>query len=176
MSTDTKKIIALSGSIRKDSSNSAILKYLAQQNTDRFEVFHWEQLEQLPFFHPDQTYNLPPIVKEFLGALEKADGVWICSPEYVFSIPGILKNALEWTVATTVFLEKPTLLITASSSGKNAHDSLSLVIKTLGARLENSTLLVSNVKTKVDSSGNLISEELRSDLKKIIEAFDQYFP
>ena len=71
----------------------------------------------------------------FRKSIEEADAVLICTPEYVFSLPGILKNALEWTVSTTVFSDKPTALLTASSSGEKAHESLLLVMKTLGLSL-----------------------------------------
>ncbi len=59
--------------------------------------------------------NPPEAVLAFRKQIAAADGVLICTPEYVFTLPGSLKNALEWCVSTTIFSQKPTGLITASA-------------------------------------------------------------
>ena len=62
--------------------------------------------------------------------IERADGVIICTPEYIFSIPSGLKNVIEWCVATTIFTDKPTGLITASANGLQGHEELKLIMRT----------------------------------------------
>ncbi|MCW3124402.1 MAG: putative NADPH-dependent reductase, partial [Bacteroidetes bacterium] len=72
------------------------------------------------------------------------------TPEYVFSLPGVLKNALEWTVSTRVWADKPVALITAAASGEKAHESLQLIMKTIEAKFdESTTLLIQGAKGKV---------------------------
>ena len=121
-----KKILAISGSIRKNSTNEFILKAIADLYRNELEVRVYNQIDQLPYFNPDLVKNeqsVPKTVKEFYQLIEEADGVLICTPEYVFSLPGALKNALEWTVSTTVFSYKPFAFIVASASGEKAFDS-----------------------------------------------------
>jgi len=96
----------------------------------------------------------------------------ICTPEYVFSIPGALKNALEWTVGTSDFDSKPVALITASSAGEKTHESLFLVLKTIGADLtENTALLVSGARTKVNSEGEISDAATLEAISLLIESF-----
>jgi chromate reductase, NAD(P)H dehydrogenase (quinone) len=132
MSTANKKnILALSGSVRKGSANEKILQHLAVAYADFIDLDVSFNLSVLPHFNPDLTDNIPEVVQEFITAVANADGVIICTPEYVFSIPAVLKNALEWTVATTVFSEKPCAIIVASSLGDKAFESMELIMKTL---------------------------------------------
>ncbi|MGN6647981.1 MAG: NADPH-dependent FMN reductase [Cytophaga sp.] len=132
MSTANKKnILALSGSVRKGSANERILQHLAAVYADCIDLNVSFDLSVLPHFNPDLAENLPVSVQEFISAVTNADGVIICTPEYVFSIPAVLKNALEWTVATTVFSGKPCAIIVASSLGDKAFESLDLIMKTL---------------------------------------------
>ena len=132
-------------------------------------------LADLPFFNQDITdENTPANVIALREAISKADGVLICTPEYVYSLPGVLKNALEWMASTTVFLDKPTALITASSSGEKAHESLLLVMKTLGVKTnEELCILISSVKSKLNPQGEVIDESLVSKLENLIANFQK---
>src|SRR5688500_10423432 len=110
-------LLAISGSTRKNSSNERMLRAIAAQYSGQLEVEIYTRIDELPHFNPDATTGtLPPAVQELLAKIEQADGVLICTPEYVFSLPGALKNALEWTVATTVFSYKPVAFIVAAAS------------------------------------------------------------
>ena len=80
------------------------------------------------------------------------------TPEYIFSIPGRLKNLLEWCVSTTVFSEKPVAVITASASGEKGHEELLLILKTLGAMADDKhQVLIKGIKGKFDGNGLLES-------------------
>ena len=169
-----KKIIALIGSTKTASLNLKIVEKFAKMTKNSLEITIFPIID-LPFFNPDvdNETDVPSIVTDFRQAIDTADGVLICTPEYVFSLPGILKNALEWTVSTIVFNEKPTALITASSVGEKAHESLSLVMQTIGAKVgEKSALLIQNVKTKVNMSGEFINADTLKAFKDLIEDFD----
>jgi chromate reductase, NAD(P)H dehydrogenase (quinone) len=142
--TDTtmkkKKILVLLGSTKADSVNQKVVDYFVEKTKAFFDVKIYP-LSILPYFNPDlETDLLPDSVRDFRQKIEQADGVLISTPEYVFSIPGILKNALEWTVSTIVFNEKPTAIITAASSGNAAHESIQLILKTIGANFDEKRL------------------------------------
>ena len=167
-----KHILAICGSTREKSANKDIINAIAKLGQEHLTITNFD-ISTLPYFNQDITDEIAPkIVIDFREAISKADGVIICTPEYVFSLPGVLKNAIEWTVATTVFSDKPTALITASSSGVKAHESLLLVMNTLGIKTnENMYLLISGVKSKLNTEGEVIDEELVYKLKNLITAF-----
>ena len=96
----------------------------------------------------------------------------ICKPEYVFSIPSGLKNAVEWCVSTTVFSDKPVGFITASASGEKGHEELQLIMKTLMARFTpETTLLIQGIKSKINQEGQITDNNTKSDIAKFINAF-----
>lgn len=170
-----KNILAICGSTRKQSANKDVISAITNMSQDTLEITIYDGLTDLPFFNQDiMDENAPANVIALREAISKADGVLICTPEYVFSLPGVLKNALEWMVSTTVFLDKPTALITASSSGEKAHESLILVMKTLGIKTnEELCLLISGVKSKLNSQGELINKALVSKLENLIANFQK---
>lgn len=99
----------------------------------------------------------------------------VSTPEYVFSIPGILKNALEWTVSTIVFNEKPTAIITAASSGNAAHESIQLILKTIGANLdENCAILIQSPKSKINNNGEFTDVKTIDLLANLILNFKEH--
>ncbi|WP_369410652.1 NADPH-dependent FMN reductase [Flavobacterium taihuense] len=89
-------MFAISGSTRSNSSNLKILKQIAELSKDLFEVNIFEGLAEIPHFNPDLNNENPPQqVTNFRNKIQEANGIIICTPEYVFSLPGSLKNALE---------------------------------------------------------------------------------
>ena len=172
MSMYRKKVFAICGSTREHSANLVILQYIAAVISNEFDVEIYEGLSALPHFNPDHDKETaPPIVEELRTKIKNADGVIICTPEYVFSLPGALKNAIEWCVSTTVFSEKPVALITASASGVKAHESLQMIMKTIYADVRQETqLLIQGAKGKV-KSGIIIDEQLQNQLKDLAGSF-----
>lgn len=170
-----KKILAICGSTRQVSANLQIIKAIETMAGNAWELSLYPHLTELPFFNQDVSDDdTPEAVHKFRKAVAEADGVLICTPEYVFSLPGILKNALEWCVSTTVFSDKPAMLITASSSGEKAHESLVLVMKTLGVKTSDELcLLISGVKSKLDAEGHITDETLQRQLETMVSAFGQ---
>lgn len=166
-----KKIFAISGSTRKGSSNEAILKFIAEKYKDSIELELFEGIETLPHFSPDLTDDeISASVHSFRERISHADGVIVCSPEYVFSLPGSLKNAIEWCVSTTVFSGKATAIIVASGLGEKAFESLDLVLSTMEATIaEGAKLLISGVKGKISSEGEIHHEETLLKIDRLIE-------
>ncbi|KAF2331549.1 NADPH-dependent FMN reductase [Flavobacterium nitrogenifigens] len=177
MTSSKIKILAISGSTRNNSSNFKILKYISNYLNPAFEVEIFEDLERLPHFNPDlDTDNPPQEITSFRNKIINADGIIICTPEYVFSLPGSLKNALEWCVSTTIFSNKKTGLITASASGEMGHEQLLLVMKTIEAKFDDTTqLLIQGVRGKVNAEGEIVSEETTKALQNFAENFKNQF-
>jgi NAD(P)H-dependent FMN reductase len=168
-----KKILAISGSLRARSTNLTIIENIAEMFSEKINVTIYEGLANLPHFNPDLEQSAPVAeVADFRRRIREADGVLICTPEYVFSIPGALKNALEWTVGTSDFAGVPVALITASSLGEKTHESLFLVLKTIEARIsEHTALLISGARTKVNSTGKLQDAPTIQAITLLIESF-----
>ncbi|MGV3640666.1 MAG: NADPH-dependent FMN reductase [Adhaeribacter sp.] len=167
-----KQVLAFSGSTRARSTNEQILHHIAGLYADKLEVRFFDPAT-LPFFQPEEAGERSPAsVVDFCRQIERADGVLICTPEYVFSLPGVLKNALEWTVATTVFTGKPTALITASAHGAKAHESLLLIMQTLQAKIgTEAALLIPGAKGKVNAQGEIVDFKTREGIIALIASF-----
>jgi len=168
-----KKVLAICGSTREYSANLSIIQYLADISSNEIEFEIYRQLASLPHFNPDHDKDkAPEIVEEFRDKIRNANGVLICTPEYVFSLPGALKNAIEWCVSTTVFSEKTVALITASASGVKAHESLQLIMKTIYADVREETqLLIQGAKGKVNAEGKITDAITAQQLKELAAAF-----
>lgn len=167
------KVFAICGSTRAQSANLSIIQYVAEIVSNEFEVEIYNDLASLPHFNPDlDTDSAPEIVEQLRNKIRNANGVLVCTPEYVFSLPGALKNAIEWCVSTTIFSEKPVALITASASGAKAHESLQLVMKTVGADMNEETqLLIQGAKGKIDSTGEITDAATAQQLKQLVASF-----
>src|SRR3954467_11449981 len=88
------QLVAISGSLKQSSANSALVRALAEQAPERVEI--WDELGDLPHFTPDDDGGAP--VASLRAAVTRADGVVIATPEYAGGMPGTLKNALDWLV------------------------------------------------------------------------------
>ncbi len=169
-----KNIVAIIGSASKDSSNLKLVQYIASIMSDDFSISIFNALSTLPHFNPEQTDTNTPTEITAIGKLiEEADGILICTPEYVFSIPSGLKNLIEWCVYTAVFSKKPMGLITASAQGEKCHEELQLIMRTVEADFtEDTCLLIQGIKGKIDLNGVLRSEELKTELHTFVEYFE----
>ena len=157
-------LLGISGSLRASSSNSKIIRSLAVLPPEiNYAVS--EIIGMLPHFNPDiDKENSPEIVKTWRSQIKNADGVIICTPEYAFGVPGVLKNALDWIVSSGEFVSKPVAVISASpmeTGGKFAHESILLTLQMLTASvIENGSLILPFINQKFDKEGNLIDEEV----------------
>lgn len=170
-----KKILAISGSTRKNSTNELILKAIARLYDKEMEIQIFNQLDELPYFNPDLVKDekaIPETVKRFYRMIENSDAVLICTPEYVFSLPGVLKNALEWTVSTTLFSYKPFAFIIASASGEKAFESLDLIMKTLLQMPveENCKLLIKGGRGKINEIGEIADKQTEIEIRSVVNS------
>lgn len=170
---EKKNIIGICGSASRNSVNLSILKLIAELENSNFNMEIIDDLTELPHFKTELTdKNVPEIIVEFRNRIANADGIIICTPEYVFSIPSGLKNMIEWCVSTTVFSDKPIGLITASASGINGHEELKLIMETVQTNFTaETTLLIQGVKGKVDKEGQITNENMEIELLKFVKSF-----
>ncbi|MDQ3109400.1 MAG: NAD(P)H-dependent oxidoreductase [Bacteroidota bacterium] len=173
--TDKIKIVAISGSTRKSSSNLNLIKAIADMASENFIVAIFERLSDLPHFNPDlDNENVPEQVIDFRRQLREADGILICTPEYAIGVPGTLKNAIDWTVSSMEFSKKPVALITASLSGEKAHSSLLGTLLIIEAQMTADTqLLISSVKTKVNQDSEIIDKETLNSVTRLIQSLTE---
>ena len=172
---ERKKILAICGSTRTESVNLHILQRIAEIYEQEMDISIFTAIDQLPHFNPDLDTDTPPqTVIDFRKKIAASDGILICTPEYVFSLPGSFKNAIEWLVSTTLLTDKPAALITASSSGQKAHEALNLVMRTVGVKLtEKSSLLISAPKTKLTADGQISDDNTREQICELMDSFTQ---
>ena len=114
------RIVGISGSARRDSHNTKLLRAAAEALPSGAELVEWEGLATLPIFDEDLEAERPAPVAELLETLSSADAIVIATPEYNHSIPGGLKNALDWASrphASNPLRDKPALVVGAEDQG-----------------------------------------------------------
>lgn len=128
-------ILAISGSGRSRSTNTAMLNAVAQIAQPAHKIRVFSGIAELPVFSPDaEDEPLPASVQAFVGMIRQSDGLIISSPEYVRAIPGGLKNAIDWLVSRDEIIGKPIALMHASHRGDDMLAQLRLVLSTVSDR------------------------------------------
>jgi chromate reductase len=129
------KLLAISGSLRRGSSNTALLEAaaaVAPADTD----FEFYDIGRLPHFNPDQEMGAIPAEAAALRArVGQVAGIVISTPEYAHGLPGSFKNALDWLVGSVEFPNKPVALLWTEGRGEHAQASLREILQTMSARL-----------------------------------------
>jgi chromate reductase len=127
--------LAISGSLRAASLNSALLRATARLAPPGISVQLFQGLGDLPLFNPDIEETDPLSVATLRNQIIAADALIIASPEYAHGITGVLKNALDWLVSSEAFINKPVALFNASPLSVHAHASLREVITVMSAHV-----------------------------------------
>ena len=170
-----KNILAIIGSASDNSSNLRLVEQIVKKTSKNFTWEIFDRLRLLPHFNPEQSVNnTPEIILEVREKINQADGILICTPEYVFSIPSGLKNLIEWCVSTTVFSRKPTALITASALGIKGHEELQLLMKTIEASFTDKTsLLIHGIKGKITLDGEISDKTTKEAVENLLVEFEK---
>jgi NAD(P)H-dependent FMN reductase len=162
-------VLAIPGSLRANSSSNLILKAIISMAPADMQLEVYSGVGDLPHFNDPE--NVPESVHNLRTKIRNADTVLIVTPEYAFGVPGSLKNALDWTVSSGEFVDKPVGLITASSQGEHGHAALLLILKAISANvIADATRLISFVRARLDSSGSIKDSSLSADLLEAITA------
>lgn len=128
------ELLAISGSLRRASYNTALLKALQQLAPAALSI-HIFPLDGLPLFNPDLEVEPIAEVSEFKMRLGKADGLIIASPEYAHGISGVLKNALDWLVSGEEFVQLPVAIFNTSPRASHAQAALREVVSTMSGNI-----------------------------------------
>jgi chromate reductase len=167
------KILAISGSLRAVSSNTAVLRAAARLAPDGVEIVLFDGLAGLPFFNPDlEGDRLPYSVAAFRGLVGEVDGILISSPEYARGVAGVLKNALDWLVASFEFPNKPVALINTSPRATHALATLTLTLETMSAQLVSDAFVtLPLLGTRSDEAAIVADDVLAAPLREAIARF-----
>jgi chromate reductase, NAD(P)H dehydrogenase (quinone) len=170
------RILGISGSLRRDSHNTNLLRAAAEAAGPEVELELYDGLKTVPPYDEDDDVDPRPESVELLNAvISGADAVLFSTPEYNASIPGQLKNAIDWVsrpIATNALRNKPVAVVGASTGGFGAvwaQAELRKVLATLGARVLDIELPVPRAHTRFDEGG-LTDEEIRTALAEALEA------
>jgi chromate reductase len=169
------RLLAISGSLRRSSHNTMLLRAAGRLLAPEHELIFWDGLRDVPPYDEDVDAGAAPAsVAALREAIAEADAVLISTPEYNSSIPGALKNALDWAsrpMATNVFRNKPVAVI-GSSAGMFgavwAQAELRKVLAAMGARVAEVEITVGHAADKFDDDGNLLDENVRAELADAI--------
>jgi NAD(P)H-dependent FMN reductase len=128
------KILAISGSARRDSTNTALLRAVAAAAPEGVKIAVFDRVGRLPVFSPDLDGDPPAELRAYIGLVEASAGVIVSSPEYVRALPGGMKNAIDWLVSRDTLVGKPMALLHASHRGDDMLESLRNVLATVSNR------------------------------------------
>jgi NAD(P)H-dependent FMN reductase len=166
------RILAISGSLRAVSSNTALLRAAAALAPAGVEITLYGGLGDLPHFNPDLEESEPPPVSDLRAQVRRADGLLISSPEYAHGVPGVLKNALDWLVGGEEFVYKPVALLNASPRATHAQASLAETITTMSGHLvDEASIDVPLLGKNLDEGGIVAHPEISGALSAAIGAF-----
>ena len=172
------KILAISGSLRAASINTALLRAVARLAPNSVSVVLCKGLGEIPLFNPDIEATDPPSVASLRTQINNADALIIASPEYAHGITGVMKNALDWMVGCEAFVYKPIALFNASPRAVHAQASLKEIVTMMSARvIEGASITIPILGSNLDEEGIMadpdISLTLRFALDELCNAVDE---
>ena len=167
------KILAISGSLRSGSSNTAALRAAARLAPAGVDVVLFDGIDGLPFFNPDLDGDeVPAPVARFRALIGDADGLLISSPEYARGVAGVMKNALDWLVASFEFPGKPVALINTSPRATHALAALRLTLETMSARIVDEACVTLPLLGTASGEDDIVrSDELAELLRGAVARF-----
>jgi chromate reductase len=172
------KILGIPGSLRKGSFNRGLIRAAQQLAPDGVKIELYD-LGEIPVYNGDvEAQGIPGPVQDFADKIRAADALLIATPEYNYSIPGVLKNAIDWASRPTVknpLKHKPVALMGASGGMFGTARSQLAMRQVLSSAIEAYTmvkpeLLIAQAGQKFDSDGNLTDDDIRERLAALIEA------
>jgi len=170
-------VLAISGSLRRGSHNTGLLRVLQEEAPEGVEVTIWDGLKAIPPYDADDDLVPgPEPVEAFRSLVREADAVVFATPEYNSSIPGALKNALDWAsrpLATNAFRNKPVAVIASSAGAFGAvwaAAELRKILGAMGARVAGVELAVGHAAEKFDEDGRLVDDAVRAGLLDALDA------
>lgn len=159
-------ILGISGSLRKASINSALLRAAKRLAPSEVELVIFGGVGDLPLFNPDLETSLPAQVVAFHAAIAEADALLFASPEYAHGVSGAIKNALDWLVSFEPFVGKPVAVLNASPRAHHADSALRETLKTMSAVIvEPASVSIQLLGTKIGEAGMIEDPLVSSAIK-----------
>jgi chromate reductase len=171
------KILGISGSLRSQSHNTNLLRAAAELLPPGVEFELWDGLKAVPPYDQDDDVEpAPEPVEAIRSAIAGADAVLFATPEYNSSVPGVLKNALDWVsrpLKTNALRNKPVAVVGASTGAFGAvwsQAELRKVLAAIGARVVEGDVAVGHAPSRFDESGRLTDDQAREQLAEVLLA------
>jgi chromate reductase, NAD(P)H dehydrogenase (quinone) len=171
------KIVAIVGSNRKESFNKKLTLFIQKRYKDQVEI-ELLPIEKLPMYNQDDELTPPSIVTEIKTKILQSDGILIATPEYNHSIPGFLKNALDWfSRVDKVMVKKPVMIVGATPGvlgTVRAQVHLRQILNSPGIgalTLPGNEVFIGNINEKLDASGELTHEPTTQFLDSVMNNF-----
>jgi chromate reductase len=175
-------VLTICGSLRKGSLNRSIVRALPALGPSTLKFAEAPSFSSFPIYNADDqnSSGFPASVDQFADAVRTADGVIIVSPEYNYSVPGGLKNALDWVsrLKEQPFINKPVALMSASGGplgGARMQYHMRQIMVFLNARVFNTPeIFIGTANTKISEKGELTDETTKDFIKKQLAAFEKF--
>ena len=171
------QILAISGSLRRGSHNTKLLRAAEELAPSGVSFELYDELETVPPYNEDRdTDEAPPAVVRLRRLIADADALVIATPEYNGSIPGQLKNAVDWAsrpFRTGALWGKPVVVIGASTGMYGAvwaQAELRKALRTAGARVVDAEVAVGRAAERFDADGRLVDQEIRREVSEALRA------
>lgn len=171
------KVVAIVGSISKESNNKKLAQFMKERYKDKIEI-EILSLKDIPMYNEDDELNPTLAVTEMKNKIKESDGILFVTPEYNHSIPGVLKNALDWfSRVDRVMVNKPSMIVGASMGALGtvkAQIELRQILNSGGIatlNLPGNEVFIGNIQDKIDEKGNLIDESTIKFLDNTVDNF-----
>lgn len=165
------RILAVSGSLREDSFNTSLLRAALEATPEGVELELWEGIGELPFYDQDLEEDVPASVRRLREDWAAADAILFSTPEYNGSVPGGLKNAIDWASRPRqeAVLRNKTVAVVGASTGQFgalwAQQDLKRILGVAGARVVGTEIPVGRADERFDSEGRLLDGEIFMELR-----------
>lgn len=165
-------LLGVSGSLRAESSNTCLLRaaceFLPRATTMSVSL----NPGKLPLFSPDTPIDTDSALIAWIEEIRTADGLVVSTPEYARGYPGALKNALDWLVGTDAFVDKPFMLLNASSRSTVAQKTLTTVLETMsGIHIVEASTTVALLGTGLTVEQIVAREDYSTQLRSALSLF-----
>jgi chromate reductase len=173
------RVLGVAGSLRRHSWNRYLLSAAGELAADHLQLTVYDRLDRIPLFNEDAEEQVPRAVHELRDAVRAVDGLLIATPEYNHSIPGVLKNALDWLSREDSLLQgKPAAVIGATIGSwgtRLAQAALRQSLTAMGARVMPQPMLyVARASEVFDSTGRLRDASVAAGLTEVVRALRQW--
>jgi chromate reductase len=169
------RILGIAGSLRRESHNRAMLRAASRLAPDGVTVEVYQGLETVPVFNEDLEAEPPQGVVSLRQALRRADGLLLATPEYNQSVPGVVKNMIDWLSREDDYSGLPVAVIGASTGPwgtRIAQTSLrQMLLSVQAVVMSDPTLFVPHVEALLDGDGELVDPQTSRRLQRVVSAF-----